>query len=185
MKKNKIIIAAVAAVAVLAIIVFLASGQVVTAAGAQNVSVGSMAPNYQFIAANGSTVSLSAYRGHLTVLWFVTTWCPGCVQGNEVLNQSYQFFKQRGVKVVEIELYKDLGYNGPLISDFVMSYAPAAYASGTVVPAVSGYNMTAAYDPKGYLDIYYVISSNGRVLYTGSPLASTLGQLENAINVST
>jgi hypothetical protein len=54
-----------------------------------------------------------------------------------------------------------------------------------VIPAISGYNMTAAYDPKGYLDIYYVISSNGRVLYSGSPLASTLGQLENAINVST
>ncbi len=185
MKNNKIIIAAIVAVAIVAILVFLTSGRAGTATGVQNVTVGSLAPNYHFIAANGSTVSLSAYRGHTTVLWFVTTWCPGCVQGDEVLNQSYQFFRQRGIKVIEVELYKDLGYNGPLISNFVMSYAPAAYSSGTVIPAISGYNMTAAYDPKGYLDIYYVISSNGRVLYSGSPLASTLGQLENAINVST
>ncbi len=184
MKKTMILVAAIVAVAAIAIILFIASGQSRADTGVQNVTVGSIAPDYLFTAANGSIVNLSAYRGHLTVLWFVATWCPTCIQGNEVLNQNYQFFKQRGIKVIEVELYRDLGYNGPPISDFVISYAPAAYYNGTIVPAISGYNMTAAYDPKGYLDIYYVISSKGIVLYSNGEPSSTLGQLEHAINVS-
>ncbi|EQD77957.1 alkyl hydroperoxide reductase/ Thiol specific antioxidant/ Mal allergen [mine drainage metagenome] len=81
-------------------------------------------------------------------------------------------------------MYRDLGYSGPPITSFVNTYAPSAYSNGTVVPALSGYNMTAAYDPHGYLDIYYLISGEGNVLYISGSPASTLGQLAQAINES-
>ena len=149
-----------------------------------NVTVGSLAPNYGFLSENGSEVHISAYRGHPVVLWFVATWCSSCAQGNQAINSSYQFFKQRGVKIVELELYRDLGYSGPPITNFVSSYAPSAYSNGMVIPAYAGYNMTAEYDPQGYLDIYYLISGNGTVSYINGSPESTLGQLEQAINVS-
>ena len=148
----------------------------------QNITVGSIAPDYGFFLSNGSYANLSAYKGHTVVLWFVATWCPSCAQGNEVINQNYEFFKKRGIKLVELELYKDLGYRGQPIIGFVNSYAPSAYSNGTIIPALAGYNMTAAYDPKGYLDIYYLISPNGTILYISGSPESTLSQLEGAIN---
>ena len=162
----------------------LSNGANSSSARPSNVTVGSLAPNYGFFLENGSEANLSAYRGHPVVLWFVATWCSSCAQGNQAINSSYQFFKRRGIRIVELELYKDLGYSGPSITNFASSYAPDAYSNGTVIPAYAEYNMTAKYDPQGYLDIYYLISGNGTVLYINGSPESTLGQLEQAINAS-
>ena len=181
--RNKKRVAAVAAVVVAAIIIALAyDGGNGRNAQLQNLTIGSRAPDYGFLVANGSTVNLSAYIGHPVLLWFVTTWCPSCAQGSEAINQNYQFFRQHGIKIVELELYRDLGYSGPAITSFVGSYAPAAWSNGTVIPAYAGYNMTAEYDPSGYLDIYYLIAANGTILYISGSPSSTLGQLEAEIN---
>ena len=184
MKKIVLISTAIAVIVIVAVILSVVHGSNGTNAIAQNITVGAFAPNYGFLTANGSAANLSSYRGHAVLLWFVATWCSSCAQGNEALNQNYPFFKQHGIKVVELELYKDLGYSGPPITSFVSSYAPAAYTNSTIIPALAGYNMTEAYDPKGYLDIYYLISSSGKVIYISGSPASTLGQLEHAINVS-
>ncbi len=149
---------------------------------AANLSAGDYAPNEPFQLANGTLTNLSAYRGHEVVLWFVATWCSGCAQGNEMLNSSYGAFEKNGVKVIELELYKDLGYSGENIESFVKSFAPQAYSSNVVIPAYASYNMTMAYDRQGYLDIYYLISPNGRILYTNGPLAATLQDLINEVN---
>ncbi len=186
MKRNSIIVVGIGAlIAVLTIALLFMKydsngGNVVS----QNITAGSMAPDYGFSLANGSYTNLSAYKGHVVVLWFVATWCPSCAQGNEAINQNYQFFERRGIKVIELELYNDLGYSGPPVASFVNSYAPSAYSNDTIIPSLAGYNMTAAYDPKGYLDIYYLISGNGTVLYINGSPASTLGQLEEVVNSS-
>ncbi|MGC8622610.1 MAG: redoxin domain-containing protein [Candidatus Micrarchaeia archaeon] len=155
-----------------------------TSISSPNITIGSPAPNYSFMLVNGSYESLYNFKGHPVLLWFVATWCSGCVQGNEILNQNYGFFKSRGIKIIELELYNDLGYKGPNIGDFASSYAPSAYGSGTIIPAFASYNMSAAYDPSGYLDIYYLISSNGTVIYENNTLALTLNGLEKEINSS-
>ena len=184
MNKKRVTILVIIAVIVIAVASFMAINQNLQNTQAQNVTLGALAPNYGFLLGNGSSVNLSAYRGHISVLWFVATWCPSCAQGNEALNQNYQFFERHGIKVIELELYRDLGYNGPPIASFVNSYAPSAYSNGTIIPALAGYNMTASYDPKGYLDIYYLISANGTVLYINGSPESTLVQLDEAINSS-
>lgn len=184
MNKKRVTILVIIAVIVIAVASFIVLNQNHQNIQTRNFTIGSLAPNYGFLLYNGSSVNLSAWRGHLTVLWFVATWCSTCAQGDEALNQNYQFFKQRGIKIVELELYKDLGYQGPSIESMVNSYAPDAFSNGTIIPALAGYNITAAYDPKGYLDIYYLLSSDGKVLYINGSLAFTLGQLEQAINAS-
>jgi thiol-disulfide isomerase/thioredoxin len=147
-----------------------------------NITIGSYAPSDAFFLANGTKVDLSNYKGHEVVLWFVATWCSGCAQGDEVLNSSYTALNKKGVKVIELELYKDLGYNGENITDFVKSFAPQAYLNNVVIPAYASYNMTIAYDHQGYLDIYYLISPSGKILYENSTLATTLPQLLSMIN---
>ncbi len=187
MKTKKLTVLGIAALAAVIIVVisallFMNYNQKSKNSAAQNISIGSLAPNYNFIIGNGSIINLSAYRGHPVVLWFVATWCSSCAQGNEAINQNYKFFEQHGVKIIELELYKDLGYSGPPIAGFIDSYAPNAYSNKVLVPALAGYNMTAAYDPKAYLDIYYLISKNGTVLYINGSPELTLAQLEGAIN---
>ena len=184
MKRYVLIGIATIAVLVMMALLFMRSNSNGENTVLQNITVGSRAPEYGFLLGNSSHTYLSLYKGHAVVLWFVATWCPSCAQGNEAINQNYQFLEQRGVKVIELELYNDLGYRGPPITSFVNSYAPSAYSNGTIIPAFAGYNMTAAYDPKGYLDIYYLISANGTVSYINGSPASTLGQLEEAINSS-
>ena len=184
MKKSLMIGAIVGIVVIAAVLLLMQSNQNIGNKSTENITVGSKAPDYNFLLDNGSYADLSRYKGHTTLLWFVATWCSTCAQGNQVLNQNYQFFKSRGIKIVELEMYNDLGYQGPAITNFVSSYAPNAYSNNTVIPALAGYNMTASYDPKGYLDIYYLISPNGTVLYINGSPSYTLGQLEGAINNS-
>jgi thiol-disulfide isomerase/thioredoxin len=184
MKKSLIIGVAVGIVVIAAVLLFMQSNQNIGSKNTKNITVGSKAPDYNFLLDNGSYANLSRYKGHTTLLWFVATWCSTCAQGNQAVNQNYQFFKSHGIKIVELEMYNDLGYPGPAITNFVSSYAPNAYSNNTLIPALSGYNMTARYDPNGYLDIYYLISSNGTVLYINGSPASTMGQLKGAINSS-
>ncbi|MEM0149254.1 MAG: redoxin family protein [Candidatus Micrarchaeaceae archaeon] len=174
--------AVVIAIAAIALLNSYAQGKAATYAA--GLRVGTAAPDLYFSTAGGSSANVSAYKGNTIVLWFVATWCSGCAEGNLLLNSNYALFKQKGIKVVELELYNDLGYNGPSIMDFVKTYAPAAYASGVVIPAYASYNMTLTYDAKGYLDVYYLIAPNGKILYTNSPLASTFSQLAEEINAT-
>ncbi len=185
MKNRKLF--AIVAIALLAFIIaifILHSNEGGSSSKFINLSIGMPAPNYGFFSSNGSSENISQYRGHEILLWFVATWCPSCAQGNQVINSNYLFFKQHHVKIIEFELYKDLGYSGPPIQGFVNSYAPAAYANATVMPAYAGYNMTEEYDPQGYLDIYYLISKNGTILYINGSPSVTIGDLESAINSS-
>ncbi len=184
MKKNIKIIGIVVALVIVASVYFLWPRSTGESSAIQNITIGSKAPENNFLLDNGTYVNISKYRGHPVVLWFVATWCSTCAQGNQVLNGNYQFFKKHGIDIVELELYKDLGYQGPTITNFISSYAPEAYANGTIIPALSGNNMTLKYDPKGYLDIYYLVSGNGTVEYISGEPALTLGQLKNAINNS-
>lgn len=141
------------------------------------------APNFKFLAANGSVMDLSEFSGKPVVIWFVATWCSSCAQGNEALNNSYQFFKQHGIRVIELEIYNDLGYKGMPIGQFVSDYAGNAYLNKTIIPAYAGYNMSVAYDPKGYLDIYYLVSGSGKIVYVNdNGMFDTVNQLIAAIN---
>ncbi len=143
-------------------------------------AVGDTAPNYSFQLINGSTENISSYRGKPLLLWFVTTWCSGCAQGNTVLANNLAFFEEHGVKIIELEQYDDLGYSGMPISQFISEYGENnTYVQG----GSAGYNMTIAYNtpPTLQLDIYYLIGPNGKILYMGEGLSSELNEIENTI----
>lgn len=43
--------------------------------------------------------------------------------------------------------------------------------------------MTEAYDPHGYPDIYYLISPNGRIIYSNVDLSNTINGLLDVVGV--
>ena len=183
LSKGKILMA-IFVIVIVAVIAVYASQKVYLAKGElnKNLTVGDYVPDSTFFFANGTEANLSSYKGHEVLLWFVATWCSGCAQGNELLNSSYKEFSEHGVKIVELELYRDLGYSAENIENFVQDFAPEAYQKNVVIPAYASYNMTLAYDSQGYLDIYYLISPNGKILYENGPLEATLPELLSEIN---
>ena len=170
-----------AVVAVIAIALILNFFVLNHAKSTKYLSVGETAPNYTFQLANGSTESLNNYKGEPLILWFVATWCSSCAQGNTAVANNLAFFKEHNVKILELEQYNDLGSPGMPISQFISEYGNNnTYVTG----GVASYNMTIAYNtpPTFQLDIYYLISPSGKILYVGEGIATGIGNLETTIS---
>jgi thiol-disulfide isomerase/thioredoxin len=162
--------------AVTAVIAVTAGGGNTPAGGAAP-AVGSAAPDGSFTTVSGTTETVASLRGHATLLWFVATWCPSCQAGTQAMAGDLARLRAAGVQVAEVEDYADLGQPGPAMSSFGPQLAGAAYRDpgwtfGTASPA-----LTRACNPQGYLDIYFLLDSSGRIAYINSAPASTMSQL--------
>ncbi len=167
--------AAVALAAVIAVIAVVAGGRgtgttggTTGSAGGSLPAAGSLAPAGSFTAAAGATATISSLRGHPVLVWLVTTWCPGCQAGTQAMPADLARLRARGIKVVELEDYADLGQPGPGIASFGRQFAGAAYHSPGWVFGTASQAMTRAWNPQGYLDIYYLLDSAGRIAYINS-----------------
>jgi hypothetical protein len=172
--------AVVAAVAV--VIAVTASGRTAAAggtpaAGGTALAAGSAAPGGSFTTVSGRTETIASLRGHKSLLWFVATWCPSCQAGTQAMAGQAARLRAAGIQVVEVEDHADLGQPGPGIAAFGRQFAGAAYHApgwtfGTASPA-----LTRAWNPQGYLDVYFLLDSAGKVAYVNSAPVSTMSQL--------
>ena len=145
-------------------------------------SVGSKAPDGVFTTISGKTVSVASLRGKPTLLWFVTTWCSSCQASTETLAQNLSALGRDGVRVAEVELYDDLGTQGPTLQSFGQQYAGAAFRSPNWTWGVASEAMSQTYDPVGYLDIYYLLDAQGMIRYINSAPVETMPQIRNAVS---
>ncbi|MHB8293356.1 MAG: TlpA family protein disulfide reductase [Acidimicrobiales bacterium] len=143
-------------------------------------TVGRVAPSGAFTTPAGATASVASLRGTPTLVWFVTTWCTSCQAGTQLLAQDIAKFRADGVRVVELELYQDLGQSGPSIASFASSYAGAAATNPDWSFGVASAGLTRTYDPRSYLELYYLLNAKGRVTYVNAPLVSTMPGLLQA-----
>lgn len=66
---------------------------------------GNLAKDVEFeLWEDGKVVKLSDYRGEPVVLNFWTSWCPYCVGEMPALNDAYNEYKDKSVKVIAINL---------------------------------------------------------------------------------
>ena len=149
---------------------------------ALNASVGEPAPNIPITLTNGTTLNLSSFRGKPVVLWFVATWCSSCADSASLLANDgyYNKIHAKGAELITVELYDDLGYSGPSISAFADSYGGGTQNPGWLY-GTSSLNATYSYDPKGYLDIYYVIDPKGVITNEGVGLAANLDAVVSSL----
>jgi thiol-disulfide isomerase/thioredoxin len=176
--------AAAAVAAVVVVMIAATAGGRNTTAGGTNAArgravpvVGSAAPDGSFTTVSGKTVTIASLRGHKTLLWFVATWCPSCQAGTQAMAGQAARLRAAGVQVAEVEDYAGLGQPGPPVTGFARQYAGAASRSpgwtfGTASPA-----LTRAWNPHGYLDVYFLLGSSGRIAYINAAPASTMSQL--------
>lgn len=143
-------------------------------------AIGSSAPAGTFTDLQGHTVSLAAFHGKPTLLWFVTTWCSSCQAGTQTMAQHIEQLRADGVKVVELELYHNLGGSGPSVRNLATTYAGKASHNTDWTWGMASQQMSYRYDPKGYLDIYYLVDAQGHIRYINGAPASSVGDLLRA-----
>jgi hypothetical protein len=137
----------------------------------------SLAPAGSFTTVGGAARAISSLRGHPALVWLVTTWCPGCQAGTAAMPGDLARLRGRGITVVELEDYADLGQPGPGMAAFGPRYAGAAYRDPGWVFGTASAALTRAWNPQGYLDSYYLLDAAGRIAYINSGPASTMTQL--------
>ncbi|HEY2576142.1 MAG TPA: redoxin family protein [Streptosporangiaceae bacterium] len=139
---------------------------------------GSMAPAGTYTTLAGQQESLSSLRGAPAMIWLVTTWCPVCQVGTKAMQSqlAVQLAKMH-VKVVEVELNGDLGHSTPTLTSFIHTYAGMGTHSANWVFGTASAALTRAYDPKGEMDVYYLVDSTGHVRYVNSGPAKTASQI--------
>ena len=175
--------AAVAIVAAVPVVIAVTAGGRNTAAGGNSPTggaapaVGSAAPGGSFTTVSWRTETVASLRGRKTLLWFVATWCPSCQAGTQAVAGQTARLRAAGVQVVEVEDYADLGQPGPGIAAFGHQFAGAAYRDPGWTFGTASQALTRAWNPQGYLDVYFLLGSSGKVAYINSAPASTMSQL--------
>ncbi len=138
---------------------------------------GQIAPDFQTTLTNGSTVRLSNFRGHTVLLWFVTTWCSSCQLGAQQLASSYYSeLNSKGIIVLTIELYNNLGQPGPSLDQFASRYGNGLNSNGWLY-GTAAQGVTYTFDPSAYLDIYYLVGPSGAIQREGVGLPNDLGSI--------
>ncbi|MDA8056882.1 MAG: redoxin domain-containing protein [Actinomycetota bacterium] len=142
--------------------------------------VGTSAPNGTFTTLAGKTETVAALRGKPTLIWFMTTWCSSCQAGTQAMAQNIATLASDGVRVVQVENYADLGQSGPSMETFGKTLAGSAFSNPDWTFGEASSALTHTYNPKAYLDLYYLVNAQGKITYVNSSPGSTMPQLLSA-----
>lgn len=130
------------------------------------------APNASFLV-NGKQEFLSQYRGHKVMLWLYSTWCSSCADGLHALQNKKAELAHDGVTLIALDNYKNDGYHGLTVKEFVGKFAPSLEGARGVVLGTATKGLRNIYNAKEYPDIYYLINAKGMVeVISGSPDSS-------------
>jgi len=147
---------------------------------AVSLPVGTTAPDGAVTTLGGKTETVADLRGKPALIWFVTTWCSSCQAGTQAMAQHVATLASDGVRVVEVENYADLGQSGPPMGAFAKTLAGSAFSNPDWTFGEASSTLTHTYNPKAYLDIYYLINAKGKITYVNSSPGSTMPQLLSA-----
>lgn len=86
---------------------------------------GQTAPNFELAANDGSKVSLESLKGNSAVLIFWSPYCSSCKEEAPAINQLVAEFKEKGVKVVGINVGESIARTQEGIDDFEIKYTVA------------------------------------------------------------
>jgi peroxiredoxin len=133
----------------------------------QKVEIGKPAPDFALVDMNGQRHKLSDYRGEGVFLNFWATWCKPCEREMPYIDNQYQYFKDKGVKVLTI----DVGESELVVNNFIERHNlsfPVMIDKGEVQTAY-GINP---------LPITFLIDKDGKVVrsHTGELSEATVRQ---------
>jgi len=135
--------------------------------------IGKAAPEFTLSDLNGDSHSLNSLRGNFLVIHIATTWCPFCNAEAPYLEELYQQYKNKNVKVliidvkeprelVQSKLQDRFNFSFPLLLDLDGTVA-ASYAPPDVLPDLSRDEVMLAsnllIDPQGKIQFLSLLDS--------------------------
>ena len=133
----------------------------ITAQSQNTVEVGALAPDFAFTTVAGAEHRLGDFRGRPVMLWFYASWCPTCQVGTRVVAEEVERSKLPGLQIIQLQLYRNLGYPGPSAEDFARQFAGSADRSSSWLWGEASLVASYTFDPLGYPDIYFLIDKDG------------------------
>ncbi len=137
---------------------------------------GQPAPGATFTSA-GKTIPLTTYRGHKTMVWLFSTWCPSCSAGLAALAKEQAALEAGGVQVVVLENYQNGGYTGPSMAQLMTQRAGAVKSARNWIVGAATQQLASVYNPKNYPDIYYLIGADGKITDIGSAPSASMQKI--------
>lgn len=133
----------------------------------------SLVPEASFTTVQGQTKTLGAYRNRKLMVWEVATWCGSCVVGLRAMQKHALELQMANITLILLQVYKNGGYPGLPMGEFVKRFAPSLLNSPNWVIGTANANFAKTYNPKHYADIYYLINADGKVAaVNGAPGSS-------------
>jgi len=125
-------------------------------------------------------VSLASLRGRPVMVWFVAAGCSSCEASIPAVAGHLGAFTRAGTRVLVLGMPGVFG-QGPAGTAALASFGKAAAGKAFASPAwtwgVASEPLTAAFDPSGLPDTYFLLDAAGHVTYQNSVPVSTMAAL--------
>jgi hypothetical protein len=118
---------------------------------------------------DGRRVSLASLRGRPLMLWFVAGGCASCAASIPAVAQQLGAFTRAGTRIVVAGMYGAFsqGRAGTTaLARFGKAAAGKAFASPAWTWGVASEPLTAAFDPTGTPDAYFLLDAAGLFGYS-------------------
>lgn len=132
-----------------------------------------LVPEASFTTVRGKAQTLNNYRHRKLMIWEVATWCGSCVAGLQAMQQHASELQMAGVTVILLQVYKNGGYPGMSIRNFVKRFAPNLLNAPNWVIGTAHADFSKIYNPKHYADLYYLIDADGKIAAINSAPGSS------------
>jgi thiol-disulfide isomerase/thioredoxin len=129
---------------------------------------------------DGRRVSLASLRDRPVMVWFVAGGCASCAASIPAVAQHLGAFTRAGTRVVVAGMYGAFsqGRAGTTaLARFGKAAAGKAFASPAWTWGVASEPLTAAFNPTGTPDAYFLLDAAGHVTYRNSVPVSTMDAL--------
>ena len=110
-----------------------------------------------------SSLSLSEYKGRKVMLWLFSTWCHTCVASVRAMQKQQTIWNKNGLVVLALRNYKNGGYPGVNMVDFMQKFAPQTARFDNWIIGEASEQMDARLNKKKFPDIYFLVDENGMV----------------------
>lgn len=161
------------------------SGHAARAAGAASATPSAAAASAaaregSFTMLDGRHATLAALRGRPVVVWFVAGGCASCAVSIPAMGAHLAAFRAARTQILVLGMYGAFGQGAnqaAQLASFGKAAAGKSFASPAWTWGLASEQLTAAFDPSGTPDAYFLLDAAGHVVYQNSVPVSTMSAL--------
>jgi len=151
-----------------------------TRAAGVSAAAGTATPGGAFTLLDGRHATLASLRGRPAMVWFVAAGCASCAVSIPAVAQHLDAFTKARTRILVLGLYGAFGQGAKgtaQLASFGKATAGRAFASPAWSWGLASEQLTAAFDPSGTPDAYFLLDAAGHVAYRNSVPVSTMSAL--------